>query len=302
MGNGRIIVGIDEAGYGPRLGPLVVALSAFRVRHPTDRLQTLLKPAADPSGPFPVDDSKKVYRSGHGLRVLERSVLAFRGAAASPEAPDRPREEHPWGLPWPPEIPVAATSGEVALAEDALRAALADAGVEVLAVRSRTVDVDEFNAGVSRTGSKARVLFDAAMELLEPWLEEEGELTANIDRHGGRSHYGPLLAERFPRRLPWIVAETPKRSAYRLRGPAGEATIGFEVGGDGRHLSTGLASMTAKYVRELHMRAFNAHFATVDPGLRPTAGYHTDANRWLRESVRARKTLRVPEAALVRVR
>lgn len=301
-GNGRIIVGIDEAGYGPRLGPLVVALVAFRVRHPTRTLRTVLKRAGDPAGPFPVDDSKRIYRGGLGLDVLERSVLAFRGAAASADAPDRPREERPWGLPWPPALPVAATAEDVAGAADALAAALAQAGVEVLTVRSRTVGVDEFNRGVTRCESKARVLFDAAMDLLAPWLDEEGDVAVNIDRHGGRAYYSPLLAERFPDRFHWVVSETPKLSAYRFRGRSGEATIGFEVGGDGLHLSTGLASMTAKYVRELHMRAFNAHFGAADPALRPTAGYHGDAGRWLADSLAARTALDVPEAALVRLR
>ena len=44
-------------------------------------------------------------------------------------------------------------------------------------------------------------------------------------------------------------------------------------------LPTALASMTAKYLRELSMRAFNEFWCARVPGLRPTAGYPTDAPR-----------------------
>jgi hypothetical protein len=42
--------------------------------------------------------------------------------------------------------------------------------------------------------------------------------------------------------------------------------------------------MTAKYVRELSMAAFNAWWAGRCPGLAPTAGYPVDAGRWRRDA------------------
>ena len=42
--------------------------------------------------------------------------------------------------------------------------------------------------------------------------------------------------------------------------------------------------MTAKYVRELSMSVFNAAWAARVPGLKPTAGYPTDAIRWRRDA------------------
>ena len=45
-------------------------------------------------------------------------------------------------------------------------------------------------------------------------------------------------------------------------------------------LPTALASMTAKYLRELSMRAFNEFWCARVPGLRPTAGYPGDAPRF----------------------
>jgi hypothetical protein len=48
-----------------------------------------------------------------------------------------------------------------------------------------------------------------------------------------------------------------------------------------------LASMTAKYVRELAMHAFNTFWSERVPGLAATAGYPVDAKRWLAEAADA---------------
>ena len=44
-----------------------------------------------------------------------------------------------------------------------------------------------------------------------------------------------------------------------------------------------LASMAAKYLRELFMEALNSYFAERVEGLRPTAGYYSDGSRFLEE-------------------
>jgi hypothetical protein len=45
--------------------------------------------------------------------------------------------------------------------------------------------------------------------------------------------------------------------------------------------------MTAKYVRELAMEAFNTFWGDRSPGLAPTAGYPLDAARWRRDAAAA---------------
>jgi hypothetical protein len=45
-----------------------------------------------------------------------------------------------------------------------------------------------------------------------------------------------------------------------------------------------LSSCLAKYARETCMNAFNEYFGSLQPGLRPTAGYTTDGWRWLAEA------------------
>ena len=80
------IIGIDEAGYGPNLGPLVMSAVAYRVPHEAAgaNLWKLLARAARKDGGNDdkvwINDSKVVYSSGKGIAELERSVLAVLAA------------------------------------------------------------------------------------------------------------------------------------------------------------------------------------------------------------------------------
>ena len=283
--NLRTIIGIDEAGYGPMLGPLVVGISVFRAPEPFAALNVPL--------PVPVDDSKKLYSRASGIGRLERSVLAFRAVAAEPDVPDDPGARPPWGLPADAALPAAERAADLA-------DALATAEIEVLQVATRTVTVPAFNAGVSASDSKATVLFDAAMDLLAPWMDVEGPVDVVIDRHGGRKFYSEPLNRRLPGRFHWIEAEEKTASSYVF--PAEEARVSFEVKADARHRPVALGSMAAKYVRERWMGAFYDWFGERDPDLVPTAGYVTDARRWLADSEDLRKRLEIDDDDLIRVR
>ena len=59
--------------------------------------------------------------------------------------------------------------------------------------------------------------------------------------------------------------------------------VSFEVDADSGHMPVALASMLAKYTRELLMSRFNAYFARRLPDVKPTAGYATDGQRWLEQ-------------------
>jgi hypothetical protein len=69
-----------------------------------------------------------------------------------------------------------------------------------------------------------------------------------------------------------------------------------------RFLPTALASMTAKYLRELSMRAFNEFWCSRIPNLRPTAGYPKDAHRFRSAIAAAQKELKIDDHALWRNR
>ena len=61
-----------------------------------------------------------------------------------------------------------------------------------------------------------------------------------------------------------------------------------------------LASVYSKYLRELFMHVFNGYWSGQQPGLEPTAGYYTDAQRWLKDAAPSLRRLNVKTDLLVR--
>lgn len=310
-----LVIGIDEAGYGPLLGPLVVAGSAFRVADPADadaaasRLAAALRAAR-----VAVGDSKRIFGGARDIRTLERPVLAFLAAAGAQASglddllaavgADPGVRSAPWYRHGPDRFPLAADPGAVLDAAQPLRDALAGDGIEFLAFAADIVPEVRLNAQFA-TGNKADALFGAAAGVFDR-LRGRGAagepVVAVFDRQGGRHHYGALLQRRWPEAFAWTLGETATRSDYRLPFAGAPAILRFEVEADGGFPQVGLASMLAKYLREVFMSLFNAHFAEICPGVAPTAGYVEDGRRWLAATRASRTAAGVPDSDLVRLR
>lgn len=315
--------GIDEAGYGPQLGPLVVAGTAFVTRErpaPGMLWRSLVEAVARRGGAgaerLVINDSKKVYTGPHGLKRLEEGVLSFLSACVG-RLPERaadlfrllgggrgPDEEAP---PWfrtaaEAALPVASNLSALQSKADALRRALTEAGVRALPGRAAVVFPAEFNRIVSRTRNKSLLLFQKCGVVLQAlWkLAGPGESHILVDRHGGRLRYRRLLPDVFPGCRCDVVHEDRDRSVYRIRDGDRTLVLTFATGGDARALPTALASMTAKYLRELHMMAFNRYWKERVRGLKPTAGYYGDSGRFLRDIEPALRAEGVETSALVR--
>src|SRR5262245_24647346 len=77
-----VIAGIDEVGYGPSLGPLVVCSYSFRATTDAVDFWKVLDRAVTrtPDGRrLPVADSKELYSPSRGIGALEPTALAFLG-------------------------------------------------------------------------------------------------------------------------------------------------------------------------------------------------------------------------------
>ncbi|MHC4947378.1 MAG: ribonuclease H family protein [Planctomycetota bacterium] len=303
-----VYAGIDEAGYGPMLGPLCIGAVAFVLPgdDPADGPPNLWRRLSaavcrgrrDRRRRIAVDDSKRLKGAAggraHPLTHLERAVLCFAAAAGDEGLPlldasvfRRLGAAVPaadwYGSRTP--LPVGQTRDELRIATARLRRALETQGVEGPVIRCEAIHADDFNRQVEAMGNKANVNFCRAMRLADAvwrrWGADHPRLV--VDRHGGRTQYRDELRQVFPEATIRVVAETAAVSRYRLAREDTALTISFEKEAESAHLPVALASMTAKYVRELLMLRLNRFFTTHLPRLRPTAGYVTDARRFLRD-------------------
>lgn len=303
---GVVYCGIDEAGYGPMLGPLCVGMAAFRVHGwspggGAPDLWAMLGEAVCKSakgaraGAIAVADSKVLkgansLKTKHPLLHLERGVLAFARAAGHEidddehlfEAIGARHERAPWQAGEPIGVPVGTSAPELAIATNVLIKALHKAGVEVLALRCRVVGVGEFNGELGRSGSKASTTEIGVREHLSLVRERWGGEAVRVvcDRQSGRSDYRGLMARAWGGSV-----EELERSARVSRYGVGEGVrVQFVPEAESAHFPVALASMMAKLVRELSMARFNRYWGGRVPELKPTAGYVQDARRWLDET------------------
>lgn len=297
-----IYVGIDEAGYGPRVGPLCVAMAAFSAPDGagpdwrTLRSAVCRTPRSRSDRRVQVDDSKKVLERGPdgvvNLQRMERSVLAFLSLLSDDWSCDADMlaslgatiAPTPWYAGGAIETPIDAPLPEVRICANTVRDALGRAGCALESLQCRTVYEPELNAGWERTGSKARVSFEVVGSYLRwAWenIPENGRGHVCVDRQGGRTRYALLLRELFEDAEITVVERTKLVCRYRIADGARSMGVEFRVRAEEANLPTALASMTAKYAREVAMARFNRYWSARAPGLRPTAGYGQDAGRWL---------------------
>ena len=309
-----IYAGIDEAGYGPMLGPLCVAATAFVIAdHNTaegdicdlwKRLNKVVcRKRTDKRKRIAIDDSKKLKlpndsEGAHPLKHLERGVLSFfgaRGDGASVnvrdclDCDDRLFEALALGCsnaPWyssTTSLPVAHSEDELRIAISRLKRELQTAGVACPLMRCEAIDADSFNRQVEMMGVKSNVNFCAVMRHIDAiwkrWPHESPHIV--VDRQGGRTHYLRDLMTAYPDAQVQILEESDLLSQYRIDHNGSLIKVSFAVEAESAHLPVALASMIAKYVRELFMIRLNRYFQTLIPELRATAGYTEDARRYL---------------------
>ena len=334
-----LLIATDEAGYGPKLGPLVVAATIWKLpgscQDATDQdaLQGALQGAfAGVKQTYTlghakvvVDDSKAVFKptkpkvtqQSDPLSTLHATVsvanrLANTGhtgfsswlAATAPLDIDAIQETD-WLRGF--EDHVFVQGHEVKGVVDGW----SNCGLELLGVLMRVIPAAKFNQACTKGMNKADLLSESTLGLIRDLIQQHAAspndsqpIAVFCDRHGGRRYYAGVLQHVFADANVQVIGEAKSESKYHLAHEHYNATIQFNVKGDS-FTPVAMSSIYAKYTRERMMEAFNQYFAKHHRGsepLTPTAGYPTDADRFLRAIEPIVKAKRIDVDQLVRSR
>ncbi|MEO1614835.1 MAG: hypothetical protein AAFV88_03235 [Planctomycetota bacterium] len=318
-----ILIATDEAGYGPKLGPLVVTASAWRLPD---------SPSANPAGETEAKGSEasleglferlKEPYSFDGVSVaVDDSKAVFQPRSRSRNAkPDLERPPYfilqlvaAAGLGWIGASPADANLGALIAKTDHgdlerskwlsqfVHQTLPQTGVgdlinhwkpgdaRLVALKSRVITAERFN-GFCKTGwNKSDILSSVTLQLVRSLLTdvqaEPGPRSVRCDRHGGRRYYAGPIQSVFPDSLAQVISESKTESIYRVPEGTDGFEIRFTVKGD-RFPPVAYSSMVAKFLREKAMESFNEYFlkqSGCPDNLKPTAGYPQDADRYLKD-------------------
>lgn len=315
------IIGMDEAGYGPNLGPLVITASLWKVPgdpREFDFWQALrlvvsqTKPAKN-SELLHVADSKEVHSSSAGLAPLEKSIFPFlqllsgeeritsldglwRLLVASTTHLDEIQNQ-PWNHNSDFSVPTSVDLETIQQSHQNLKQAFDAAGIELQAFCSEIVLPERFNRCCREYGSKGVLLTRLCMHLLtRVWDRESAEPTLIIgDKHGGRNRYDEYLDEILDGEMIFRVEESTAKSVYKI----GNTEVRFQTKAEA-HFPVAVSSMVCKYTREVMMELFNQFWLQHVPDLKPTKGYPVDARRFKSEIAAAQERLEISDQILWR--
>lgn len=317
------VIGMDEAGYGPNLGPLVVAATVWEVPGSPKSVNfwdqfggLVVQHPPRSAHEIQIADSKVVHDTAKGVGPLERGVLAAWGMLAGHPVslmdwwsqiaiqPLKSREfdavsVEPWFQDVDLSLPQQTLPDELAQLTGLWRARCDEHRIRLRAIRSDIVLTRRFNRLTTHHDSKGLALSGISLRLLQEVLPlTEGEPTLVwCDKHGGRNRYDELLQDIAGEAFITRLEEGTERSRYRI----GKTEVCFQTRAEA-HLPVALASMVAKYWRESTMTLFNQFWQRHRPTLKGTKGYPQDAKRFKAEIADLQLQLGIDESDLWRAR
>mgnify|MGYP006272860781 CR=1 FL=1 len=309
-----LVIGMDEAGYGPNLGPLLITASVWEVSGDPRKfdfwssLSESVSQTATKDGRLYVADSKAVYTPQRGLADLERGVLAvmslngrrpqtYREFVSRITGEDDLLDPETWFRDADVPLPLVSDASDVDEAADALRANLDKAGIKFRDLRSDVVLTERFNRVVEQFDNKASAHASFVFGLLSRvWPLAERTLVIG-DKLGGRNRYDDLIADIPNIGMVFRQEESSLISRYRVD----KSELRFQQKAE-QHFPVAVSSMICKYAREVGLELFNRFWQQHVPGLKPTKGYPEDAKRFRDDVDAARQKLGISDREFWRCR
>jgi ribonuclease HII len=305
-----LVVGVDENGLGPRLGPLVA--TSVVLETPEYRRAALCGRGLD----LGLTDSKETGGFGR-MSFIESVALALLGRA---EHPRRMEASAQRGLPcsaddlldrlspesrvelraccpddqtaaqcWAVDLPLPAFGGDPALGATLLRKLVGRSKLRVVDVQSRLACAGMLNAKHAAGHNKLTVDLELFQELIRTVRQlHGGSLLVICGMVGGIRDYSSRLHRLHRDR----VGTLRGRRGQRRYAVDGLGEIRFEVNADARHLPVALASIVGKYLREICMLRIGEFYRRDVPGLQLASGYHDPiTSRFIEETQPSRHHL-----------
>lgn len=301
-----IVIGIDENGLGPILGPMVVTAAAFRCpEYNADSLWKLVDEQ------LPADDSKVVFKNrkhGQAETAVLRWLSLFNIHATNtgtliqkichefilpcPSAIDSPQCQ----LPTPVSVPLFSSLDWPSLPLDVWNR------FDVAEIKPALLHATNICPGLYN-----QYLADDKRNKLQLDFELMMKLISIIERQFPKDRIlaicGKVGATRYY--LPWfkknefnhVVAlkEHPDCSQYQL---SKRTTVCFIKDADSLHLPVAVASMIGKYIREIEMHHINTLLL---PNQRPVSGYRdTRSKSFIQSTQSKRKKIGLPDRCFLR--
>ncbi|MBN2802757.1 MAG: hypothetical protein JXR91_06660 [Deltaproteobacteria bacterium] len=300
-----IVIGIDENGLGPALGPMVVTGAAFKIAGDVYNSDDLWKIISDT---LPADDSKKIF-SRNSPAKGEGAILKWASLFnLNLENTDNFLDSITFDMPLPcpdskkficrPETPMNIpmwTTIEKSTPHERDLQSIKDLDIMPLKALSANICPGLFNKTTEDGVNKLNLDFNLMIEFINSiYMEFPGEkIIAICGKVGGTKNY-----------LKWfealnlfdveIVKEIQNESIYKTT----FGTISFIKDADASHMPVAVASMLGKYVREIEMININKRLNNTGKDVSGYRDVRTKA--FISETAEIRKKLEIEERCFLR--
>jgi ribonuclease HII len=296
----RTYVGIDEVGYGPKLGPLIVCGVCFI----SDKIKRVAKKIN-----AMVCDSKKLYSPKRGLQELENTALSFMKALLKNKLNIKNvitrfcicDQSKLLSLPWYKNLtlPVSQNIDRINRNSEIIK----KEGIK-FNIFLDIIEAERFNKGVMHFCSKLDYLSNVVMNVVKACA---GSFICSnyrifVGKQGARTYYLEGLRKYFPEGKIKKIAEKKDSSKYRIYLNKSRLDVNFLLNGEDKSFFIALSSIIGKYIREIFMKNFNSYWTQKIPGINYTSGYMPECKNFIKKLRPYIKKHNIPESLIIRVK